>query len=310
MEYKIIEERVLSSDGKNNIYVKIYEPQTETFTGAVQTVHGMTEYIQRYDGFMSMAAEKGYLCFGHDHVGHGYTAPDDSELGFIASEKGDEVLVNDTEVVWKFIKEKYNLEKRFLLGHSMGSFVTRLDALLYPEDLKGYICMGTGGSNPAALVGLSLAKTIKKLKGERHVSEFITKLMFGTYNKRTEQITKNDWLTKDPEVIKAYAADKYCTFPFTISADIDLVNLLVKSNLQEWYDGLKKDLPIYIVSGSEDPVGDYGKGPTEVYNKLKNSGHTDVTLRLWENDRHEVLNELDKDQVKAEIFAWIDEKNV
>ena len=134
-------------------------------------------------------------------------------------------------------------------------------------------------------------------------------LMFGTYNQGHSNVTGKEWLTKDLEIQKKYIEDKYCTFPFTISAIIDLINLVLKSNSTNWYNEVKGELPIYIVSGSYDPVGEYGKGPTEVFNKLVKTHHLDVSLRLWGNDRHEVLNELDKEQVKQEIFSWIESRN-
>lgn len=307
MEIKIIEGRVLSSDKKNNIYYKVYEP-SEPFKGVFQVVHGMTEHIERYDAFMKQVANEGYLCFGHDHVGHGKTAPNDDELGFIASKDGDRVLVDDVGVVANEVKKQYDFDKRFLLGHSMGSFITRIYASEHGDELLGYICMGTGGSNPAAKVGLTIAKRIIKKNGERYVSPKFENIMFGTYNKRTENINGKEWLTKDVAIQEKYLADKFCTFHFTTRAMTDLINLLIKSNSKSWYENINMSMPIYLVSGQEDPVGAYGKGPTEIYNKLIKTGHTDVTLKLWEGDRHEVLNELDKEKVIKELLEWVKSK--
>lgn len=308
MSISIFEDRVKSSDNKNSVYYKVYIPE-KPFIGVLQVVHGMTEYIGRYDAFMTNMAEHGYLCFGHDHVGHGKTAPNDDELGFIASKNGDRVLVNDVGVVFEEVKKKYGFEKRFLLGHSMGSFVTRVYAQEHGDELLGYLCMGTGGSNPAAKAGMALAKGLKRTKGERYISDTMYNMMFSAYNNKTENINGKEWLTKDVEIQNKYLADKYCTFYFTISAIIDLLNLLMKSNSNKWYEGMKTDLPIYVVSGLDDPVGSYGAGPKEVVTKLVKTNHVDVTLRLWPNDRHEVLNELDKDEVIKEIIGWINSKN-
>ena len=301
--------KVLSSDGKNSIYYKVYEPAGET-KGVIQVVHGMTEYIDRYDGFMRRAAEEGFLCFGHDHVGHGHTAPSDDELGFIASNDGCRVLINDVGVVANEVKSKYGFDKRVLLGHSMGSFVVRMYSAEHADELCASVFMGTGGSNPAAGAGRTLAKIIKKLKGERYVSEFLDGMMFGSYNKKTENLTGRDWLTKDVEIQKKYDADKFCNYKFSVSGIIDLLDLYIGANKADWYEKLNKELPVYVVSGKDDPVGNYGKGPEEVYEKLKKSGHTDVTLKLWNNDRHEILNETDKDEVMKELLDWITAKAV
>ena len=308
MGIEIIESRVKSSDGKNNLYYKVFVPETP-FIGVMQVVHGMTEHIGRYYIFMKTMAEHGYLCFGHDHVGHGQTAPNDEELGFIASENGDRVLIDDVGVVFREVQSKYNFDKRFLLGHSMGSFITRMYASEHGDELQGYICMGTGGRNPAAGAGLSIAKLLKNKNGERYISSAMYEIMFGTYNKKTENINGKEWLTKDVEIQNKYIADKYCMFYFTISAIIDLLTLLIDSNSNKWYSNMKSDLPIYIVSGKDDPVGSYGKGPESVAKRLQKTNHTDVTLRLWENDRHEVLNELDKEDVMNEIISWVNSKN-
>ena len=300
----IKEGRTLSCDGKNQLYYKIYVPEGER-KGVLQVVHGMVEYIGRYDAFMREAAERGYLCFGHDHVGHGNTAPNAEELGFVAHRGGDHVLVEDVQTVADAVCREYPFEKRVLLGHSMGSFVARLYAAEHPEGLAACIFMGTGGGNPAAGAGKTLAGTIRAFRGERHRSQFLNRMMFGSYNKKTENLTGRDWLTKEIDVQRAYDADPFCTYLFTVSATQDLLNLLTGCNAQSWYEKLDRNLPVYLVSGAEDPVGGYGKGPQEIRDRLIETGHTDVTLRLWEGDRHEVLNETDRDAVKRELFDWI-----
>lgn len=309
MAVEIREDRVLSADRKTQLYCKVYIPEGER-KGVLQVVHGMTEYIGRYDSFMRKVAEAGYLCFGHDHLGHGQSAPDDESLGFIASENGDRLLVEDVHTVYTKYSAEFSFKERFLLGHSMGSFVVRIYTMSHGDTLSGAIYMGTGGKNPASSLGMSLAKCIRKIKGEKYRSKFLENLMFGLYNKKTEKITGKDWLTKDADIQKKYIADKYCMYMFTMAADIDLLNLLIRSNSDEFYSSVPKDLPIYVVSGSDDPVGEYGKGPKEVSDGLIKSGHKDVTLKLWDGDRHEVLNETDKEKVISELMGWIESKNI
>ena len=301
---KILELNTPSRDGIHSLYVKVYEPEAP-FSGILQVVHGMTEYIGRYDAFMREAAERGFLCFGHDHLGHGRTAASPEELGFIAKKGGDDLLVEDVGTVYRFVKEKYGFSGRVLMGHSMGSFVVRIYGYRHPEDLTGLVIMGTGGKNPALGAGKMTASLIRLFKGDTHRSPMIDKLMFGSYNDRTEKRTPTEWLTKDPDIQNSYLGDPLTNYMFTVPAIQDLLNLVGKSNSKDFYNGIPSALPVYIVSGEEDPVGAYGKGPREVCEGLKKTGHTDVTLKLWPTDRHEVLNETDCDQVKKELLDWV-----
>ena len=293
-----------STDGIHSLYVKVYEPQ-KPFSGILQVVHGMTEYIGRYDAFMRAAAERGILCFGHDHLGHGHTVSSPDELGFIAERDGDALLVEDVDAVYRFVSEQYGFSGRVLMGHSMGSFVVRIYGYKHPENLTGLVIMGTGGKNPALGAGKAVASLIRLCKGKTHRSPLINKLMFGSYNDRTEKKTPTEWLTKDPEIQNAYIGDPLTNYMFTVPAIQDLLRLVEKSNSKDFYNGLPADLPVYIVSGEEDPVGAYGKGPKEVYEGLMATSHEDVTLRLWPTDRHEVLNETDRAQVTEELLNWI-----
>ena len=168
------------------------------------------------------------------------------------------------------------------------------------------IIMGTGGSNPAAAIGLKLIALIKAVKGERHISKFIDNMAFGSYNKRFGGGTKEDpspWLTCDEEVRKKYYADKYCTFKFTVSAMGDLITIMKLSNERSWYEAIPKDMPILLVSGEEDPVGNYGKGVTEVCDKLEAS-NAKVCMKLYSGVRHEILNDSSYERVRNDIIEF------
>ena len=188
-------------------------------TMVVQITHGMTEHIARYDTFMREMAEAGYITCGYDHLGHGNTAADPSELGFIAERGGDDLLLRDVKAFSDAVRAEYGSDLPYvLMGHSMGSFIARLAVEKYVKPHK-LIIMGTGGPNPIAGVGLALIGIIKACKGPRHISPFIDKMAFGGYNKRFgEDALPKAWLTKDAAVRDAYMADPFCTFPFTISA--------------------------------------------------------------------------------------------
>lgn len=303
--------KVLSSDGVHTLAGAVYLPEGEPI-GFFHIVHGMTEHIGRYDKFMTDMANAGYICFGYDNLGHGNTANDDSELGFIAGKNGHDLLAKDVKLFSDAVKIKYGTADKtlpyFLMGHSMGSFITRFAVGKYVNPDK-YIIMGTGGKNPAAGAGLAVIALVKLFCGERHISKLVDNLAFGSYNKRFGKVTDSDpspWLTRDIEHRKKYYADRFCTFKFTVSAMGDLVRLNKLTNQTKWYRQVPKSLPILLVSGEKDPVGDYGKGVREVADKLQAEG-VNAKCILYSDARHEILNDSTYEQVKTDILAFLKE---
>lgn len=300
-EIKILE--VKSTDNIHTLRGKIFIPDGE-IKGVFHLVHGMTEYIDRYDHLFSFLADNGYVSFGYDHLGHGKTAENDNELGFIAHKDGWKYLVNDVVAFTKAVKKMYHDLPVILMGHSMGSFIARLVAENYKEEYDKFIFCGTSGPNPASLPGIMLVKIIKAVKGEKHKSNLIHNMAFGSYNKKFNGDTPYEWLTNDREVINKYKSDKYCTFRFTVSAMGDLMNLLSKSNRSTWFKAVDSNKPIYLIAGDNDPVGNYGKGVTLVYNKLIKNGKK-AEIKLYENCRHEIHNDLCKDEMFGDILKFI-----
>ncbi len=303
MDYTVIDKKVLSSNGKNQLTGKVYLPAGEV-KGYFHVVHGMTEHIARYDGFMRTMAEKGYITFGYDNLGHGNTAKDDSELGFIAERNGDDLLAHDVKIFLDAVMQEYGEHPYYLMGHSMGSFIVRMTAKKYitPDKL---IIMGSSGPNPIAGIGLLLCKLIRSLRGPRHISSLIENVAFGSYNDHFKD--ENDdkaWLTKDISIRQKYIADKFCTFKFTISAMHDLISLNLDSNTDEWFASVATKMPILLVSGEDDPVGDYGKGIKICEEKLKANG-ANVALKLYPDNRHEILNDSARDETVKDILEFI-----
>ena len=297
---------VLSSDGIHTLSGFVYLPDTE-IKGFFQVVHGMTDHIARYDRILTDMASDGWISFGYDHLGHGKTAKDDSELGYIAKENGWDILANDVKTYSDAVRKQFGTEDLpfCLMGHSMGSFVVRLAVEKYvkPDRL---IIMGTAGSNPAAGMGLALIKVLKLFKGERHISPLIDNIAFGSYNKRFGGGTNEDpspWLTNDETVRKAYYNDKYCTFKFTLSAMGDLIKLIKYTNRASWYRNIPASIPVLLVSGEDDPVGNYGKGVKEVETKLAKRG-VKVSCKIYKNGRHEILNDFTYEAVRNDIFDF------
>ena len=301
---EILKHTVLSCDGVHHLAGKVYLPPAAP-VGILHILHGMTEHMARYHRFMGDMAEAGYIVCGYDHLGHGYTANDPSELGYFAKRDGWELLLRDVQVFSDSVRKAYGEDLPYaLMGHSMGSFIARLAAERYvrPDQL---IIMGTGGPNPIAGVGLGLIRLIKLFCGERHVSPLAEALAFGGYNKRFgEDAHPKAWLTNDAGVREAYMNDPFCTFHFTASAMGDLICLTKNANRRAWFKALPSDMPVLLVSGADDPVGDYGRGVETVYRRLTEAGKT-VTCRLYDGYRHEILNDACYDRVVQDVRDFL-----
>ena len=296
---------VPSSDGIHTLAGWVYVPETPP-VGILHVIHGMTEYIGRYDVFMREMAAVGYVVCGYDHLGHGHTVNHASELGFIAEEGGDRLLVRDVQVFSNAVRAEYGGDLPFvLMGHSMGSFIARLAAetCVTPDAL---IVMGTGGPNPVAGFGVALTGIIGAVKGKRHVSKTVYKLAFGGYNKKFRDGDGDlfAWLTGDLGVRERYSRDPFCNFLFTVSAMGDLIRLTRNANRRAWFKSLPKGLPILLVSGSQDPVGGFGKGVETVSRRLTKVGHP-VTTHLYQGYRHEILNDQCHERVVTDIQDFL-----
>ncbi len=302
MNTEIIKKEVLSSDGVHTLKGVIYLPASAP-KGIFHIVHGMTEYIGRYDALLSLIASAGYVACGFDNLGHGKTAGE-NEFGFIAEKDGYKYLIDDVMRFGDAVKKDYPGIPYYLFGHSMGSFIVRMTAQKYKDGIDKLIICGTGGPNPAAGAGLALIKIFSLFKGKRAYSSFIENMAFGAYNKRFEKGDKYAWLTKDTGVRAAYAADPLCTFSFTLSALGDLIKLNSLCNKKAWFASVRRDLPILIISGEDDPVGDYGKGVRTVYKYLKENG-CNVEIRLYRNCRHEIHNDTCREQSAEDILKFI-----
>ena len=301
---RVIDKEVLSSDKTHMLKGKIYIPEGSA-KGMFHVVHSMTDHIGRYDDFMRQIAEEGFIVFGYDHLGHGMTALNYGELGFFAHENGWEKLVDDVFLFGNEIRKAMGGELPFILmGHSMGSFIVRLAAAKYNHWDK-LILMATSSSDHKAGLGIKAAGILKKLKGERHISKYLYKMAFGDYNKNFEDERDNfAWLSTQIEVRDNYRLDKFCTFLFSVSAMQDLFRLMKYSNDKKWFSEIDKQKPIYLISGAEDPTGDYGAGVTTVYVTLKAAGAT-VDMKIYPNVRHEILNDTSRRTVIWDIKAFI-----
>lgn len=296
-----------SKDGLTQIHAIEWIPEGEV-RGVLQIAHGMVEFIDRYDRFATFMASQGFYVVGNDHLGHGLSVKDEEQYGFFAEKDGNLCVIGDMQQLREDTAKKYPKVPYFLLGHSMGSFLARQFIEMYGEGLTGAIIMGTGYQPTATLnMGIALTGMLQKVKGSHYRSALVNNMALGAYNKAFEPgRTKNDWLSKDEAIVDAYVANPLNQFMFTVNGYQNLFRGMRFAQRQDNLDRIPKTLPILVVSGAEDPVGEFGKGPKTVAEAYRQTGIQDVTLKLFQGDRHEILNELDKLDVDRYLLQWIE----
>lgn len=299
----------LSNDGKTAVHAVKWAPDSGEYKGILQISHGMIEYIERYAPFAEFLTAKGYMVVGHDHIGHGQSVASQEDWGYFCEGNPSDVLVADMHKLRTMIQEDNPDVPYFMLGHSMGSFMLRKYLAVHSDKLRGAIIMGTGFI-PGKLtwVALKLTAIIAKVRGPKYRSKLVHNLAFGAEYKdfdMTGEHPEKNWLTKDIEIVKAYYNDPRCTYMFTVNGFKGLFEAVNFSCNPERAAELPKKLPLFLVSGEQDPVGGLGKGVKEVYYMYQSVGIQDLTYKLYENDRHEILNETDRKVVFEDILAWM-----
>ena len=298
-----------SSTGKNKIHARMCVPDAEP-RAIVQIIHGIAEYIDRYDEFMSFLADNGIIAVGTDHLGHGKSIESEEQTGFFAYENGWDYVVRDEEVLRLAMHENYPELPIIVFGHSMGSFMARTLLIRYPDAFNAAIISGTGNQG-AALVngGLIMGNLVTGLKGAHHYSKFLNNLAFGSYNKIYDNPkTEYDWLSRDEANVQKYIDDPLCGFIPSCSLVRDMMTGVKFITNKKNLTAMNKDMPVYFMSGDMDPVGECGKGVQKAYNNFLEAGMKDVSIKLYPGGRHEMLNEINKDEVYTDILAWLDSK--
>ena len=299
----------LSNDGKTAVHAVKWMPDNGEFKAILQITHGMVEFIERYAAFAEFLTENGYMVVGHDHIGHGQSVASKEDWGFFAEENPSDVVVADIHKLRTLVQEENPDVPYFMMGHSMGSFMLRKYLALHNENLRGAIIMGTGFI-PEKMTNLALKLTgfVTKFRGVKYRSKLIQSLAFGADYKgfdMTGEKPEDSWLTKDVEIVKQYYNEPRCTFMFTVNGYKGLFEAVNFSCNPENAAKIPKKLPLFIVSGEQDPVGGLGKGVMDVYEMYKSAGIQDLTYKLYDNDRHEILNETDREVVSSDLLAWM-----
>ena len=297
-----------SVDGEHKIHAIEWDPEGEP-KAVLQIIHGMTEYIGRYDEFASFLADQGFCVVGNEHLGHGDSVNSPDDYGYFREKNGNKCLLEDIRTLHDMTKKKYPDVPYFILGHSMGSFLARQYMARYDDGLAGAVIMGTGSQPKATLSSaMLLCRLIALARGWKYRSQLIKNMASGNYNKRCGNKTPAEWLSKNEENKAAYLSNPKCTFVFTVNGYYNLFYSFKDCQDKNTVAKIRKDLPILIVSGAEDPVGDYGKGVEQAYKLYLDTGIEDLQMKLYEGDRHEILNELDREQVYQDLLKWLEER--
>lgn len=295
-----------SRDGESKIHAVRWMPEENKPSFIVQIVHGMAEYVERYEEFAKFLTDQNVLVTGEDHLGHGGTIDENQIPGYFCKQDPATVVVRDTHRLKKMTQEKYPEIPYIIVGHSMGSFIVRNYICRYGSGIDGAVLMGTGGQSEF-LLGFSkmLTKLQSKIFGDKHISNFIDQCAFGKYNQGIEPLrTDMDWLTKEENFVDMYKNDPLCGFKFTVNGFYTLFELIHRAQSKKNLQNIPKELPVLLVSGNADPVGNYGKTVELFYHTLKDIGLANVDLKLYENDRHELLNETDRQSVMEYLWDW------
>ena len=301
-----MEEFYLQSKGAGRIHCAIWRPEGQP-RAVIQLIHGVAEHIGRYDAFANMLREKGFVVAAEDHMGHGGSIEGGTQGYFTG---GWLSVVADVRQLYDEVHEQYPELPYIMLGHSMGSFLLRTYLYTYPRTLRGAIISGTGWESPATVkAGLLMCRLEEKRIGDQKVSPLLNNLMFGAYNKPFQPTrTDKDWLCSVPEVVDRYIADPLSGFDVTVGLARDMMTGIGMNERQENLDKMDKGLPVLFISGAKDPVGGMSKGVLRCIDAFKRTGMKDVTIRIYPEGRHEMLNEVNREEVYSDILAWLDEK--
>lgn len=297
-----------AKDGKE-IFASKWAAEDTKPKAVIQIAHGMAEHVLRYQGFAKVLVKEDFVVYGNDHRGHGRTAGSLENIGYFADENGWDLVTEDMKELTNIIKNENPNIPVFLLGHSMGSFLSRTYIQRYGKEINGVILSGTGGnSGIIGDAGIFIAKREIKHNSKRAKSEKLNNLSFGNFNKAfAPNRTEFDWLSRDNNAVDSYVEDPLCGDIFTAGFFYDMLTGLKNLNKKENIKKIPKNLPIYIISGEKDPVGKNTKGVLQVYNSYKKAGINDVVYNFYKDARHEILNETNKEDIYIDIINWLNE---
>jgi len=291
--------------GTNKIHAVKWVPDGEPRC-ILQIVHGMCEYVERYEEFAEFLVSHNIIVVGEDHLGHGKSMGNNPP-GYFCEKDPDKVVVENVHILKDMIREEYPGVPYVVFGHSMGSFITRNFVHKYGAEIDGAVISATGLQPKGILAMMKVAVAVlTAFQGSRHVSKFMDKMAFGTYLKRIENPkTPYDWLSVNEENVQKYMADDQCGFIFTLNGFKTLQGLCRGLFDTEKIASIPKDLPMLFIYGDEDPVGAYGEGVEKSCQMYVDAGMEKVSKILYPGKRHELLNEDNRADVMQDVYNWI-----
>ena len=273
--------------------------------GILQLVHGMAEHRERYHDFMDYCAERGYVVLIHDHRGHGASIQSKDDFGYFG-DNGVENIISDVHQMTEYLHERFPNLPLILFGHSMGSLVVRCYMQEYDSDVNGLIVCGSPSKRFGVGAGKFMAQFLQLLWGERHRSKFVNNLAFGSYDKKFPgSKSPNSWIVSDPAVVEAYDADARDGFVFTLNGFVTLFGLMERAYRKSGWGMQNPDVPIFFVAGADDPCIISSKDFKRAVNFMRTRGYQNVESKLYPGMRHEILNEIGKDEVWQDIVDWM-----
>ena len=293
------------SCGKGKIHYCKWMPEGQP-KAVLQILHGIAEHVQRYDDFANYLTSQGYVVVAEDHMGHGGSIGEEGIRGYFHG--GWFAAVDDSMRLMKDTMAEYPDVPYILFGHSMGSFMARTILAKYPDSgISAAIICGTGWQPTFALPALAkVIDAMGKKTGEEAPNEQLDKMIFGGYTKGIENVrTPKDWLTRDSKIVDAYIADPLCGFVASSGLLRDMMLGIHYIQQPKHIHNMKKHLPVFFIAGDKDPVGANGKGVKQAAQAFKKAGMVNVALKLYPDCRHEILNELNKQEVYEDITGWI-----
>lgn len=294
------------SHGAGRIHCLRWSPEGPV-KGVVQIVHGIADFAARYDGFARFLNERGFLVVAEDHMGHGGSIAGGSIQGHFHG--GWFAAMADAYHLLQETRKEFPDVPYILFGHSMGSFMARTILCKYPDSgISGAVICGTAWQ-PAALLPavIKLCELECRRIGETKPSEFLQGLAFGSYNRKVEHPrTDFDWISRDSREVDAYIAHPHCGFTATAGLLRDMMKGIRYIERPQNLGNMRKELPVFFIAGGDDPVGDFGKGVRLAAEKFRQAGMTDVAVKLYPLCRHEILNEINKEEIYNDTAEWIE----
>ena len=302
--------RFPSADDTTTLYGRTWAPEHGAPRAVLQLVHGIAEHIGRYDRFARFMSDHGYLVCAEDHLGHGNTPENAEDLGYTADKDGWVKMTDNVRALHERIAPQYPGIPYFILGHSMGSFLTRSYLIRYPGTVDACALLGTGQQPESVLkAGLAACRLEQIRLGKRGRSKLLQSLCFGAYNSQFKpNRTESDWVCSVDEVVDAYIADPFCQVMPTVTLMRDMLTGIRFNQQAENLAKMDKTTPVFFLSGDQDPVGSNGKGVRAAYQSFLDAGCGHVRLKLYPGGRHEMLNEHNWQDVYDELLSWFDQQ--